>query len=264
MINKAAAIDYVGRIPLAGNSLRRIARFYREGSVVKIRSGALAGCHWRRSHRYVNGYWLGIYELPIQNCLVRELRPGDVFYDIGANAGFFTLLGSKCVGDQGGVFAFEPLPENISSIRAQLQLNDVPNCTVVEAAVSNRESIVEFSSGNDTSTAHIQSMKQGERAGEVFSVRAVALDQFTEEFPSPDFIKMDIEGAELAALNGARELLGGPRPPKILIEFHSEQLREECVSMLAGFGYSFYSLDGGPLGTKTQTRHALCIPQLKE
>ena len=118
-MNRARLISFCGSIPLIGPSLRKIARRYPEGSVTTIKHGYLAGYRWRRSHRYVSAYWLGIYELPIQECLVRKLKPGNVFYDIGANAGFFSLLGSNCVGPEGRVFAFEPLPENIRSIRAQ-------------------------------------------------------------------------------------------------------------------------------------------------
>lgn len=262
-MNKAQVISLCGRIPVLGASLRRIARRYPEGSVVTIRTGHLAGCRWRRSHRYVSGYWLGIYELPIQECLVRELKPGDVFYDIGANAGFFTLLGSKRVGPQGRVFSFEPLPENIGSVRAQLQLNDVANCEVVDAAVADRAGNVEFYEGEDTSTAHLKRTDRGDVGAAAIVVRAICLDEFVATSPAPDFIKMDIEGAELAALKGAERLLHGENPPKILIEFHSESLRRDGRALLRECGYRFCSLDG--LHDEESTdRHILCLPRRRD
>ena len=144
MADKARLIRQLGTVPILGSGLRWLARRYPEGSVVTIKNGLLAGCQWKRSHKHVTRYWLGVYEMPVQKCLARELGPGDVFYDIGANAGFFSLLGSKCVGEKGHVFAFEPLPENIGAVRSQVQVNNLTNCTVVEAAVSDSVGHVRF------------------------------------------------------------------------------------------------------------------------
>src|SRR5688572_6197279 len=85
-------LQVAGRIPGVSSTLRWWAGRYADGSVVRIRSGLAAGYRWKRYHRYVNGYWIGHYELPIQETLRRELAPGDKFYDVGANAGFFTLV----------------------------------------------------------------------------------------------------------------------------------------------------------------------------
>jgi len=260
-MNKAKIISFCGSVPLLGSSLRKIARRYPEGSTTIIKNGHLAGYRWKRSHRYVSSYWLGTYELPIQECLVRELRPGDIFYDIGANAGFFSLLGSKCVGPAGKVFSFEPLAENIHSLRSQLALNNGANCTVVEAAVSDHAGYVEFSEGKDTSTAHIREAKARRGDGSVASVKAVTLDEFLKEGPPPDFVKMDIEGAEVLALRGARDLLRSVKPPKILIEFHGEQLKQEGLSILKEFGYNFCSLQGGVFRAGADERHIFCVPE---
>lgn len=257
LMNKAKVISWCGSIPLVGASLRRIARRYPEGSVVTVASGHLAGCKWQRSHRYVSGYWLGIYERPIQECLVRELRPGDIFYDIGANAGFFTLLGAKCVGPRGQVFSFEPLPENIRSVRTQLELNEAAHCTVVEAAVSDRDGTMQLCEGRDTSTARLAAARET-AAG--LPVRTVTLDHFIDAAPPPNFVKMDIEGSELAALHGAARLLGGQAPPTMLIEFHSERLRNDGCSFLSGFGYQFFSVSGRPVEMASAERHVLCVP----
>ena len=260
-MNKAKMISICGKIPILGTSLRKIARQYPEGSVVTIKNGPLAGSQWQRSHRYVSAYWLGIYELPIQECLVRELRPGHVFYDIGANGGFFSLLGSRCVGPEGKVYAFEPLPENIRSIEAQLRLNQVSNCTVVDAAVADCGGSVEFCEGQDTSTAHLKGNHSGDAGTAAIRVRSVTLDEFVATAPSPHFIKMDIEGAELAALRGAGRLLSSENPPGLLIEFHGEALRRDGRAMLEKFGYRFHSLDGNMLDHRSDERHILCIPR---
>jgi len=261
IVDKTKIMSLCGNVPVLGTSLRKIARLYPEGSVTRIRSGNLAGHRWKRSHRYVNGYWLGIYELPIQACLSRELSAGDVFYDIGANAGFFTLLAAMCVGDSGKVFSFEPLKENVNSIRSQLELNNVRNCRIVESAVVEHSGPVEFAEGKDTSTAHVRDSSFHACEGVVVSVAGVSLDDFIKEASPPDFIKMDIEGAELQALQGAKGLLTSEDPPRMLIEFHGDQIRQNGLSMLGEFGYSFSGLDGQTYHVESGERHVLCIPR---
>jgi ribosomal protein L11 methylase PrmA len=119
----ARLLSSLGRLPLAGRLLRGFAGHYVEGSVVRIRSGLAAGYLWERHHRYVNGYWTGQYELPIQEALQRELKAGDTFFDVGANAGFFTLVAARLVGQKGSCVAFDPSAENAASIRRQIELD---------------------------------------------------------------------------------------------------------------------------------------------
>lgn len=258
VMNKAQLISCLGRVPLVGPTLRWYARRYPEGSVVTIKNGFLAGYKWKRSHKYVSGYWLGIYELPIQACLTRELRPGDVFYDIGGNAGFFSLIGARCVGDSGHIFTFEPLPENINEIRSQFELNKVSNCTLVEAAVSDRVGEIEFCEGAFTSTAHIK--RNENEQGNIKVVKTITIDEFARIERPPDFIKMDIEGSEIMALHGAEETLQSKRRPKLMIEFHGQNLAEEGQSLLGEFGYRFLTLDGHQIDPGPLPHHVLAVP----
>ena len=112
-----------------------------------IATGHARGLRWKRSKRYVNGYWLGQYELPVQEALVRELAPGDTFYDLGANAGFFTLVAAKRVGPAGRCIAFDPDPSNVESIREQASLNGLLNIQAVQEAVSDVAGSVPFTRG---------------------------------------------------------------------------------------------------------------------
>jgi predicted RNA methylase len=65
---------------------------------------------------------LGTYERDVQDAICQYVRPGDVFWDIGANLGFFTLLAARLTGGE-NVLAVEPIPDNISYIQASLDLN---------------------------------------------------------------------------------------------------------------------------------------------
>ena len=230
MTDKAAIINRLGRVPLLGCGLRWIARHYPEGSVVTINNGPLAGHRWKRSHKYVNSYWLGTYELHVQNCLARELKSGNIFYDIGANAGFFSLLGVKCVGEKGQVYIFEPLPENIRTIKNQFELNHVNNAKIIEAAVSDHIGNAELFQGEDTYTATITQKYKANRDCHI--VKTITLDEFTKTAPTPNFIKMDVEGAEILVLRGSKKLLNSDNPPGLLIELHGQDIARQVCEIL--------------------------------
>ncbi|MHC4122149.1 MAG: FkbM family methyltransferase [Planctomycetota bacterium] len=257
-MNKAKLLTQLGRIPFIGDCLRRFARLYREGSVVSIKSGYLAGYKWKRSHRYLSGYWLGSYELSVQKCLVRELKPGDIFFDIGANAGFFSLLGSKQVGEEGHVFAFEPLPENFKAVKTQLEVNNMLNCTVVETAVSDFVGEIRLWEGTDTSTAHIGT--RGDKQKGCKSVKSITLNEFVQTAPLPNFIKIDIEGAEIQALRGADLLLRGSNPPRFLIELHGKRVGQQVGEILEQAGYSLYTLERERVLSDPMPHHVLAFP----
>ena len=259
MKDKATLIDRLGKVPFLGPGLRWFSHYYPEGSVVTIKNGRLAGYKWKRSHKHVSGYWLGIYELPVQKCLSRELKPGDVFYDIGASAGFFTLLGSKCVGEKGHVFAFEPLPENIETISNQLILNDIKNTTQIEVALADSIGNAELREGPNVSAASIKRWKDKEHR--TITVKTTTLDEFSMTRRHPNFIKMDIEGAEVLALKGACKLLSGKNPPGLLIELHGHDIAKEVRNFLERKNYCFYTLDLMKIDSATLPLHVLAIPK---
>jgi FkbM family methyltransferase len=248
-------ISSLGTIPLLSSILRKFARRYPEGSTVTIRNGHLAGYRWKRYHRYVNGYWLGIYELPLQEAIVGELKSGDVFYDIGANAGFFSLLASKYVGPRGRVYAFEPLPDNINAISANFRINSIETCELVEAAVTNRNGTIEFYKGADSSMASIFNNK--DKTGS-FSVSAITLDDFVQDHRPPNMIKMDIEGAELLALQGGEKLLTQSERPRLLIELHGKETGNKVIQYLKSLGYTVLTLNHTPVTNCVDPHYIFC------
>ena len=82
--------------------------------------------------------WLGIFEPKKRSAFESTVPKGGIVFDIGASVGFYTLLGSVLVGGEGRVFAFEPLPQNLSYLKKHLQLNRITNVAVIEAAVAER------------------------------------------------------------------------------------------------------------------------------
>jgi FkbM family methyltransferase len=244
--------------------LRWYARRYEEGSVVRIARGHAAGMKWRRHHRYVNGYWTGIYELDLQRVLVRELRTGNVFYDVGANAGFFTVLAAKLVGTTGHVFSFEPMPENAESIQEQIDVNSLRQCKLIVEAVSDRSGTASFMQAEHNALGHLSSPGGEPNAlNTALSVRTVTLDEFAVSNPFPDLIKIDVEGAETEVLAGARSLLSSPRAPKLIVELHGEEKARSVEALLFSFGYCLNHLAGTPLlGGAGRQRHIVGYPPL--
>jgi FkbM family methyltransferase len=249
-MDSASLLNRMRAIPRAKRIFRRVAGF-EEGSVVEIARGPAAGLRWARHHRYLNGYWLGVYELPLQHLLARELRPGDCFWDVGANAGFFSVLAAKLVGHTGHVRAFEPLPANVESIRRQFELNPLCDCEVVPAAVSDQVGTATLVLTDNTSTPHLGSAGKAARdRGSGLTVDTVTLDSVPG--PRPTLVKVDVEGAELAVLEGAADVLDAGA--KWLIELHDDPVRDQVHALLEDAGYSMSRPRG--LGRN----HAFAVP----
>lgn len=244
-MDKAALTSLVGRVPLLGRGLRLLARHYAEGSVVEIRQGLAAGFRWKRHHRHVNGYWIGHYELPLQRLLGRELSAGQTFYDVGANAGFFTLVAARLVGAKGRCVAFEPLPGNIESIREQVRLNSLHQCVIVPEAVGAHAGKARFAFASvGDSQARLDESRRTE--GETIEVRVTTLDLAMQLHGVPHFVKLDVEGAEVPALKGAARMLALAKP-KLLIELHGPDCARQVRECLMAHDYRLFDLDAREL-----------------
>lgn len=244
-------------MPYVGPFLRQVANRYPEGSVVRIRSGHGAGLFWRRRHRYVNGYWLGHYESDIQDAIVRHLAPGAVFYDVGANAGFFSAIAARVVGSGGRVYAFEPDPDNMDAIRDVIALNDFSRCELCPQAVSDLDGELDFQTGGENSfIAHIGPVRApGEKT---LRVKSTTLDAFVTDHTPPTLVKIDVEGAEGQVLAGAAQLIAAGTT--FLIELHGVDCGQAVVSRLSAAGYVFEGLDGRPSPDPVRAHHVVAKP----
>jgi FkbM family methyltransferase len=239
---------FVGRLPGLGRLLRWGVRRLGAGGVTTIRSGPAAGLRWTRHPAYVNGYWLGIYEPEIQDVLKRELRPGQVFYDVGAHAGFFSLVASRLVGPTGAVYAFEPIPANGAFAAEQVALNRLDHVSVIHSAVGGTCGTAVMSRSPLTTTARLidAGVPHAPSADAGVSVPLITLDAFARDHRPPDFLKVDVEGAEGQVIAGAAELIR-TRRPTFLIELHDPGPTREVLDALTAAGYGFSDLHGRPL-----------------
>jgi FkbM family methyltransferase len=237
------AFRVIRKVPLLGRASRWLIRQYPEGSVVTIRTGVARGLLWTRYHRYDPGVWIGTYEPPIQQFLQRNIRQGDVFYDVGANAGFFTVLAARLVGREGKVVAFEPHPVNAKSITDQIQVNGFNNIVLINKAVSSEPGIVTFCAGKNLSMGYVGAPLPGEAVREV---EATTLDEVLQDNLPPTIVKVDIEGGGVELVKGARTVAEKHRPIWIL-EVHNQEEETAFKNLLLPLGYRFESLSSEPI-----------------
>jgi FkbM family methyltransferase len=171
-------------------------------------------------------YYFGLWEPSVTRCVARTLQPGDVFVDVGANVGYYTLLAAQCVGRAGRVVAVEPAQQLFSALEQNVIRNRADNVRCVRAAASDREHRVVLVAGPDDNTG-LTRIAAGRAGSLEESVEASPLDKILEddELERVRLVKIDVEGAEGAVVAGMSSLLEAPSPDlEVLVELHPEEL----------------------------------------
>lgn len=171
--------------------------------------------------------WLGTYENDIATSIAARVKPGMTVFDVGAHAGYYTLMFSRLVGPKGRVLSFEANPDNANNLRTHLRINGVENVEVIEAAVCDRSGEAYFEANSHRSKYGYM----GKLADTGTHVKTIDLDSF----PAPDLIKMDTEGAETLALAGASRILSEHRTT-IFLALH-EGAFDSAPAILEKHGY---------------------------
>lgn len=198
-------------------------------------------------------YALGSNEPPVQEAIESNLSPGDVFYDIGTNVGFFTVIAARKVGCSGHIYSFEPLPENVKAIRHNIKINGFENATVFPKAVAEKTGtgellVADYSGGSALSTANVP---PPDMTG-TMEVEIVAIDDLVEAgtIQPPSLVKIDVEGAELGVFKGMVKTLEKHRP-KVIYEIDDgdrgeyEKKAAECKTFLEAHDYAVRPLEKG-------------------
>lgn len=234
-----------------GKALRLPLRLIPGGVMLPILQGPLVGEKWIVGSS-VHACWLGSYEIEKCRLIQQAVRAGSTFFDVGAQAGYHTLLASRLVGPYGRVFAFEPAPRNIRYLRKLVAGRNLDNVAVVEAAVCDHNGAAAFETGPSCVAGHLA------ETGDLL-VRTVSLDEEIAQgrLPPPDYIKIDVEGAEMNVLMGAQTLLR-ERHPALFIDTHSflgpqfAGLHEQCCNFLRTVGYELRPILGRGLEQTSQ------------
>jgi len=224
-----------------GKLLRLPLKFIPKNMIMPILQGKLKGKKWIVGSGN-HGCWLGSYEYDKQRLFSEIVTEGSVVYDIGAHVGFYTLLASVLVGPRGKVIAFEPLPKNIQYLKEHLKINQCNNVEVIEAAVSSKSGKSFFIQGGNTFTGYLSKDTEG------IEIEIISLDDLINKnnLPIPHIIKIDVEGAELEVLKGAKDLIA-TKKPTIFLSVHTKDIRKKCHQFLKMNGYNLEASTEGDL-----------------
>jgi FkbM family methyltransferase len=220
----------------------------------------LSLAHMPLAHAHAGALPRGTLEVPVQEALRRLLGPGDVLYDVGANIGFFVLIGARLVGPGGRVVAFEPVTENVAAIRSNAELNELANIDVVERAAGAARGLERLLRVEDLSWSRLESRGSHPGTLESVEVEVVPIDELVRsgELPPPTVVKIDVEGSEVDVLRGMAETIEQHRPA-IVCELHETAV--EFAELMEAHGYTLENLEGkGPVREAGMTAHALAIP----
>ncbi len=182
-------------------------------------------------------YFFGDYDERHEITLLRQiLLSGDVFWDIGANIGFYTLTASPLVRPGGRVVAFEPASHAWQSLTANLSLNQSENVQPVQIALADGVGQAVLYRRADFADGGASLISRADYHGDSEVVSTLSLDQFLTQTgsPPPTFMKIDVEGLEGNVLTGGLKILQGNQPPLILIEMNDP---DRIGTILQGVGY---------------------------
>lgn len=178
------------------------------------------------------------FEPPVRNAFQPE--KGEVVIDVGAYIGSYTLVASRLVGDQGRVIAIEAEPSFFGSLLFNLQLNRADNVTPLNLAAWDKEATLELHTGY-ASPSLVDLPRELSKS---IKVKAMPLDKILTELgvDEVDWVKMDVEGAEVKVLWGMEKTMSRSPKLKLVVEVHHHK-GQECLSILKERGYEVRWLD---------------------
>jgi FkbM family methyltransferase len=197
-------------------------------------------------------YYLGYSEPETAQFLRKFLKPGMVFWDVGAHLGEYSLLAGREVGPSGHVEAFEPQSDTFAYLTTNIDSNRLTNITPHESAIADTAEARHFTVVQEPSLSHLA---LGESTG--VPVSTTTLDRVIRASKrTPHMVKVDVEGAEMLVLQGAKNLLALPadQAPVWLMEYSPENCARfgyaanDLLALFLEYGYCCHWLaEGGAL-----------------
>ena len=219
-------MEWPGHSALAGGQLKNVVATYLDSPEFKNRqlgsfdTSQIDLCHIHGFNLYVpkNDIQVGrgiytshTYEPPVTNLFMRNLKRGDVFVDVGANIGYFSMMAASLVGSTGRIFAFEPFSQNVKLLHLSRQVNQFERVEIFPVAAGSDRRLYLYD--NAGTNGFISPLTNDFRAVmQSTIVFSVCLDDVLRDVERIDFIKVDVEGAEHLVLQGARTLLQRHHP----------------------------------------------------
>lgn len=148
----------------------------------------------------------------------KHIKEGYNVVDIGANIGYYSLNLSRMVGDSGKVYSFEPNLENYNGLLVNIELNKIKNIIAVQKGVSD-ESAKTILYKHPDNTQGCSIIKSEDVKGFLSYVDTISLDEYFKDHKQIDFMKIDVEGAEMHVIKGGMKLFGRCKNMKLITEF---------------------------------------------
>ncbi|MEV5595828.1 FkbM family methyltransferase [Streptomyces sp. NPDC052496] len=219
--------------------------------------------------RYI--YLFGVWEPHLTRWLERRLRPGDVFVDVGANIGYYSLLASRLVGKGGTVVALEASPDFHRVLLKQAAINRCGNVRAVNTAISDRVEMLTFILASSHNMGANSIVPYAGEAESTFEVAAQPLSDVLspDEIARARVIKVDVEGAEGSVVRGLVPLLDQLRPDaELAIEVTPQRMAElgdsaeELLGALRANGFHMYRLQNDYTASRypAALRRASAVP----
>jgi FkbM family methyltransferase len=188
----------------------------------------------------------GVWEPHLSAFITGRLRPGDIFVDVGANSGWYTLLAALRVGGRGQVVAVEPSTELVGRLRWQVERNGLDNVRVVQEAVSDHVGTVAVELGPAEHTGLTRALREAWPGADAVACRPLPDMLTAEEWRRVRLVKIDVEGAEFAAVRGLSAALPSlPADAEVVVEVGPQRAGSttdvhELFSAFAGAGFVPY------------------------
>lgn len=216
---------------------------------VRVAGGGLAGMSLQLDLQSEKDYWLGTYEPDLQLGIGDLVKPGMVAYDVGANIGYISLLLAQVVGKTGRVYSFEALSKNLERLEGNVRLNELQDrVEIIAGAVVDQSRPVSFWVGpsGGMGKAEGSAGRESVEYHASIQVEGFSLDDFVyrRDHLQPDVVKMDIEGGEVLALPGMRQVLAQARPI-VFLELHGPQAAQAAWHEFNLAGYRLSNLVRG-------------------
>ncbi|MFT6908437.1 MAG: FkbM family methyltransferase [Oleiphilaceae bacterium] len=187
--------------------------------------------------------YAGLHEFSDMSYLLHVLNADDLFVDVGANLGSYTILASAVIGAKG--FAFEPVPETFVRLNQNVRLNSIENkVKCLQMGVGRENGNLKFTSNSDT-TNH--ALADGESCENTIVVNVSTLNEILKD-ESPALIKIDTEGFETQVIEGALDILKKPSLHSVIIELNESGSRygfdeSKILNIMTENGFGSYSYD---------------------
>ena len=187
------------------------------------------------------------HEERVVGLLSRLVKPGATVYDVGANIGLFATRFARWAGASGHVYCIEANPLCVYFLRANMQASGAKNFDILPVCLLDSPRLAEFtiSYGNNL-LGVAQDSPFANKPGHHIHVESASLDELigSQHLRAPDFIKVDIEGAEGTAAAGMRETIARARPV-LMFELHGRAAAAATLAHLDPFGYRYHEISQG-------------------